>query len=150
MSGAEQGLALLENIKRLGLRLAIDDFGTGYSALAYLRQFPVDVVKVDRVFMEELGRLAVDTTVVAAIIRLAQVLGHQVIAEGAETAAQMAALYELGCDFVQGFYFAPPLAQAQAEMLVHGRATSPASASPSSAPERAVSPSGSCCRSGPS
>jgi diguanylate cyclase (GGDEF)-like protein len=121
VSGADQGLALLENIKRLGLRLAIDDFGTGYSALAYLRQFPVDVVKIDRVFMEELGRLAVDTTVVAAIIRLAQVLGQQVIAEGAETAPQMAALYELGCDFVQGFYFAPPLAQAQAEMLVRGR-----------------------------
>lgn len=122
VSAADNALAQLERIKRLGIRLAVDDFGTGYSSLAYLRQFPIDIVKIDRMFMEELGGLMVaDTTVVAAVIRLAQVLGHEVVAEGAETAQQMAALYALGCDYVQGFYFAPPLTQAQAEMLVRGR-----------------------------
>ena len=118
---AEPVVGQLEMAKRLGVRLAIDDFGTGYSALAYLRQFPVDIVKIDRVFMQELGALAPDATVIGAVIRLAQVLGQEVIAEGAETEQQMHALAELGCDYVQGFYFAPPLAQAQAEMLVRGR-----------------------------
>jgi diguanylate cyclase (GGDEF)-like protein len=118
---AEHALAQVERIKRLGVRLAVDDFGTGYSSLAYLRHFPLDVVKIDRMFIEELGGLVADSTVVAAVIRLAQVLGHEVVAEGAETAQQMNALYALGCDYVQGFYFAPPLTQAQAELLVRGR-----------------------------
>ncbi len=122
VSTADQALGQLERIKRLGVRLAIDDFGTGYSSLAYLRQFPIDVVKIDRMFMDELGGLmSADTTVIAAVIRLAQVLGHEVVAEGAETAQQMSALYQLGCDYVQGFYFSPPLTQAQAELLVRGR-----------------------------
>jgi diguanylate cyclase (GGDEF)-like protein len=116
----DHAIGQLDEVKRLGVRIAVDDFGTGYSALAYLRRFAIDVVKIDRVFMEELGRLTPDTTVVAAVIRLAQVLGHEVVAEGAETADQMAALYGLGCDFVQGFYFAPPLARQQADALVDG------------------------------
>ncbi|MGQ0823545.1 MAG: putative bifunctional diguanylate cyclase/phosphodiesterase [Actinomycetota bacterium] len=118
---ADYVLGQLEGAKRLGVRLAVDDFGTGYSALAYLRQFPIDLVKIDKVFMAELGTLAPDSTVIAAVIRLAQALGQEVIAEGAETEQQKRALAELGCDYVQGYYFAPPLAQAQAELLVRGR-----------------------------
>jgi diguanylate cyclase (GGDEF)-like protein len=118
---AEYVLGQLEGAKRLGVRLAVDDFGTGYSALAYLRQFPMDMVKIDKVFMSELTSLSPDSTVIAAVIRLAQAFGQEVIAEGAETAEHMHALGELGCDYVQGYYFAPPLAQAQAELLVRGR-----------------------------
>ncbi len=114
LDDAEWALAQLESVKRLGVRIAIDDFGTGYSALSYLRLFPIDVVKIDRSFISDLGTMAADTTVVAAVIALSHALGHQVVAEGVETADHLAALVTLGCDQAQGYFFAKPLATAEA------------------------------------
>jgi diguanylate cyclase (GGDEF)-like protein/PAS domain S-box-containing protein len=99
----------LQRLKALGVKLVIDDFGTGYSSLSYLRQFPVDGMKVDRSFVDGLGTDPGDTAIVAAIVNLAHTLGLDAIAEGVETAAQLAELRELGCDAAQGFYVARPL-----------------------------------------
>jgi len=99
----------LRAIADLGVRIAVDDFGTGYSALAYLRQFPINVVKIDRQFARDLGTNAPSSTLVAAIVQLAHVLGHSVVAEGVEEPFQAAALRATGCDFVQGFLYAAAL-----------------------------------------
>jgi diguanylate cyclase (GGDEF)-like protein len=114
LDDADWALAQLESVKRLGVRIAIDDFGTGYSALSYLRLFPIDVVKIDRSFIADLGAMAADTTVVAAVIALSHALGHQVVAEGVETADHLAALVTLGCDQAQGYFFAKPITTAEA------------------------------------
>lgn len=114
LDDGDRALALLESLKRLGLNLAIDDFGTGYSALSYLRLFPIDIVKIDRSFVHDIGAVTQDTTLVAAVIARSHGLGHRVVAEGVETEAQHAALLNLGCDDAQGFYFARPLSTAEA------------------------------------
>ncbi|HEY2812657.1 MAG TPA: PAS domain S-box protein [Acidimicrobiales bacterium] len=102
----------LQALKDLGVRLAVDDFGTGYSSLAYLRRFPVDLLKVDRAFVDGLGPdtgNAEDRAIVAAVVSLAHTLGMQAIAEGVETAEQLAELRALDCDMAQGFLMAKPL-----------------------------------------
>jgi len=109
LENTEASLSTLERLKRLGVRIAIDDFGTGYSSLSYLRRFPVDLVKIDRSFVEQLGLDEQASTIVAAIIGLAHALGLKVVAEGVETPAQLGALTALDCDFAQGYYFAAPL-----------------------------------------
>jgi EAL domain-containing protein (putative c-di-GMP-specific phosphodiesterase class I) len=114
LDDAEWALTQLESAKRLGVKIAIDDFGTGYSALSYLRLFPIDEVKIDRSFIADLGVIAADTTLVAAVIALSHALGHEVVAEGVETPEQLASLQTLGCDLAQGFYFAKPLSTAEA------------------------------------
>jgi len=98
----------LRALKDLGVQLAIDDFGTGGSSLTYLRRFPFDELKVDRMFIEGLGRSAADDAIVAATIDMAHALGMIVAAEGVETEAQRVRLVELGCDRAQGFHLAPP------------------------------------------
>ena len=98
----------LRALKDLGVQLAIDDFGTGGSSLTYLRRFPFDELKVDRMFIEGLGRSAADDAIVAATIDMAHALGMIVAAEGVETEAQRVRLIELGCDRAQGFHLAPP------------------------------------------
>ena len=108
----------LEELRRLGVGVAVDDFGTGYSSLAYLRQFPLDSLKIDKSFVKNLGVPGEDTSVVAAMIALGHALGHRVTAEGVETAEQMTTLLNLGCDEAQGYYFARPLTLAEAEAIV--------------------------------
>jgi diguanylate cyclase (GGDEF)-like protein len=100
----------LASLKRLGVRLAIDDFGTGYSSLSYLKRFPVDVLKVDRSFVDGIGTDAEDTAIVKAVVRMAQALGKGVVAEGIEHEAQLAELRALGCEAGQGFLFSRPQA----------------------------------------
>jgi len=112
MEDTEHAVAQLDALKALGIRLALDDFGTGYSSLSFLRQLPVEVVKIDQSFVAGLGARREDELIVAGVISMAHALGHTVIAEGIETAAQGDALRRLGCRFGQGFLWsrAVPLA----------------------------------------
>ncbi len=105
----DAAIATLNALRDIGVRLAIDDFGTGYSSLSYLRRLPVDIVKIDRSFIAELGEEGANITIVAGIVGLAQGLGLEVIAEGIESARQLTILRELGCTFGQGFLFSQPL-----------------------------------------
>jgi EAL domain-containing protein (putative c-di-GMP-specific phosphodiesterase class I) len=103
----------VEELHDLGVRLAIDDFGTGYSSLAYLKRFPVDVVKIDRSFVNGLGRQQHDTEIVRAVLALGQSLGLTTVAEGVETVEQLDLLRELGCDDAQGFLLSRPISSAE-------------------------------------
>ena len=108
MADPAAGLKVLQDLRSLGVELAIDDFGTGYSSLSYLKRFPVDVLKIDRSFVDGLGDDPEDTAIVTAIISLGRALGLRVVAEGVETERQLAELRRLGCDRAQGFMFARP------------------------------------------
>ncbi|MDP1534103.1 MAG: EAL domain-containing protein, partial [Rubrivivax sp.] len=101
-------LGQLQQLHAMGVRVAMDDFGTGYSSLAYLWRFPFDKVKIDRAFTQNLGDDAKVDLIVRSIVTLAHSLGIRVNAEGVETAAQMAALREQGCDELQGFLLGRP------------------------------------------
>ena len=108
MADAEAADDTLQAIRALGVHLSIDDFGTGYSSLQYLRRFPVETLKVDRSFVDGVGRDKEDEAIVVMIVSLARSLDLHVIAEGVETAAQLERLAELGCELVQGFHIARP------------------------------------------
>jgi EAL domain-containing protein (putative c-di-GMP-specific phosphodiesterase class I) len=101
-------IATLDDLKGLGVQMAIDDFGTGYSSLGYLQRFRLDYLKVDRSFVEGLGRDPGQTAIVNAVVKLAQALDMGVVAEGVERQEQVDVLRELGCDLVQGYLFAMP------------------------------------------
>ena len=101
--------AVLSSLKSLGIRVAIDDFGTGYSSLSYLRSLPVDLVKIDQIFIADVCRSAAGRTIVAAVNDLAHALGFAVVAEGVETKEQDAAVMEIGCEFAQGFLYSRPV-----------------------------------------
>jgi diguanylate cyclase (GGDEF)-like protein/PAS domain S-box-containing protein len=126
LAGARE---IMKKLNRLGVRLAIDDFGTGHSSLAYLKQFPVQEVKVDRAFVQGVGDSAVDSAIVRAVIDLAGAMGISAVAEGVETADQVSGLKMLGCPVAQGFYFSRPLTAASfGELLSEhfGRVDDPA------------------------
>ena len=105
MGAGEAPLRRLEELKRLGLYLAVDDFGTGYSSLGALKRLPVEVLKVDRSFVDGLGTDPGDSAIVAAILSLAHALGLHVVAEGVETELQASQLAALGCPIAQGFLY---------------------------------------------
>ncbi len=109
MSDAEHHAALLEILRSKGVHVSIDDFGTGYSSLAYLRRFPLDYLKIDRSFVEELTDSTEARAVVSATINLAHELRLKVVGEGVETAEQAACLREMRCDILQGNYFGCPV-----------------------------------------
>ena len=109
MNDAAAALEVLRALKDLGVTLAIDDFGTGYSSLSYLQRFPLDILKVDKSFVDELGSNPEGSEIVAAVINLAHALGLQVIAEGVETEIQLEELRRLDCDFAQGYLFSRPV-----------------------------------------
>jgi diguanylate cyclase (GGDEF)-like protein/PAS domain S-box-containing protein len=109
MDDAGSALEVLRALKQTGVQLAIDDFGTGYSSLSYLLQFPVDILKVDRSFVEQLGESRESEAIVSSVIGLAHALGLRVVAEGVETVRQLEVLQSLQCDLAQGFLFSEPL-----------------------------------------
>ena len=108
MDDVESATAALSALRNLGLRMAIDDFGTGYSSLAALKRLPVDILKIDKSFVDGLGTNPDDSAIVKAIIGLAHTMGLTALAEGVETAGQYAELVNLGCDAAQGYYFGHP------------------------------------------
>ena len=109
MHDRDAAAATLWQLKGLGVRIAIDDFGTGYSSLAYLRRFPIDMLKVAREFVDGLGRDAHDDVITHAIVELANTLGLLTVAEGIETTQQSETLAALGCDIAQGYLFSRPI-----------------------------------------
>jgi diguanylate cyclase (GGDEF)-like protein len=117
MQDREAAAATLWQLKALGIRIAIDDFGTGYSSLAYLRRFPIDMLKIAREFVDGLGRDEHDDVITRAIVELAGTLGLLTVAEGIETHDQQTIVTALGCDLGQGYLFSVPV-DAEAAMAV--------------------------------
>lgn len=109
MEDIHGAVSLLHDIRRRQVKLCLDDFGTGYCSLNYLQQFPIDILKLDRSFIERLFREDGNSTIVTAIIRLAQDLGISALAEGIETITQLQSLQQLGCPYGQGYWFSRPL-----------------------------------------
>ena len=118
MHDVEQATTIMAKLKALGVQLSIDDFGTGYSSLAYLRHFPIDVLKIDKTFVSDITHSIDDAAIVRAIISLAHSLRLKVIAEGVETEQQLAFLRQHGCDQMQGYLFSRPLAAPAFETLL--------------------------------
>ena len=110
--------SLLEELRRMGLALSVDDFGTGYSSLAYLKRFPLDTLKVDRSFIRDITADPDDASITRAVIHMAHELSLKVVAEGVETADQLAMLSASGCDQIQGYYFSRPLPAAEFDALL--------------------------------
>ncbi len=123
MLDADYTLGVLKDLKAMGVRLSIDDFGTGYSSLGYLKQFPIDTIKIDRSFVKDLATDPKDAAIVSAVIVLAHSLGLEVVAEGVETQEQLAILKLHQCDRMQGFLFSRGLPAAECERLLRAPIT---------------------------
>jgi diguanylate cyclase (GGDEF)-like protein len=121
MENAEAAISMLVRMKALGVRLSIDDFGTGYSSLSYLHRFPVDTLKIDRSFVNQISVSGENAEIVRTIKTLASNLGMDVVAEGVETLEQMRRLEELECEYGQGYLFSQPLERDAAEVLIERR-----------------------------
>ncbi|MGE5531847.1 MAG: putative bifunctional diguanylate cyclase/phosphodiesterase, partial [Bacteroidota bacterium] len=109
MEREAEAVEILQRLRALGVRLAIDDFGTGHSSLAYLKRFPLDVLKIDKSFVDDIPRLQDDMEIAAAIVALGHTLRLKVLAEGVETAEQLVFLRAQGCDLYQGYYRSQPV-----------------------------------------
>jgi len=118
MQHAASTTSVLEVLHAMGVRIAVDDFGTGYSSLSYLRRFPIDALKLDRSFVHEIAANEDDAIIVSAVISMGNSLGHTVIAEGIETAEQLAFLQIHSCTEGQGYYFARPMLAGQFAKLL--------------------------------
>ena len=123
MDSADAAVVLLGRLKGLGVQVSLDDFGTGYSSLSYLHRFPLDALKIDRSFVGQMGSDARTMRLVETVLTLARGLGVVAVAEGIETAEQLAHLRALGCELGQGFYFSPPLPPEELEALLESRPT---------------------------
>lgn len=122
MQNAEQAIHTLSALKAMGVTISLDDFGTGYSSLAYLKRFPLDAVKVDRSFVRDIVADSDDASITRAVITMAHHLKLKVVAEGVETAEQLAMLISHQCDVIQGYFFARPLSvAAMGELLASGQ-----------------------------
>ncbi|MBV1910477.1 MAG: EAL domain-containing protein [Kangiellaceae bacterium] len=106
---SDQALTVLKELQQYGVKIAIDDFGTGYSSLAYLIKYPVDIIKIDKSFVQDIGTVSTAETLIESILAMADRLGIQVVAEGIETKEQLEYLKKFGCNYGQGYYLARPL-----------------------------------------
>jgi EAL domain-containing protein (putative c-di-GMP-specific phosphodiesterase class I) len=118
MDNTDATIGMLNAFRARGMPILMDDFGTGYSSLSYLHRFPTNVLKIDGSFVRRVSDERGSREIVRAISLLARNLGMTVIAEGVETAEQLAALREMSCDFAQGYYFARPLPAHEATELI--------------------------------
>jgi diguanylate cyclase (GGDEF)-like protein len=109
LHNAEENIAVLRKLGKDGVRIAVDDFGTGYSSLAYLRQLPIDTLKIDRTFVRDIESDPEDAAIIHAVVAMGHSLDLQVTAEGVESMGQLQALQHLGCDEYQGYLFSKPL-----------------------------------------
>jgi diguanylate cyclase (GGDEF)-like protein len=110
-------IAIMEELRTLGIRFSMDDFGTGYSSLSYLKQLPIDEIKIDRAFVSKLDQDEEDQAMITTILKMAQIFGLSIVAEGVETEGQWKYLRERGCDYFQGYLFARPLPAEQFEQF---------------------------------
>jgi len=122
MSDPEESIGILEQLSVMGVLVSVDDFGTGYSSMSYLRRLPIDKLKIDRVFINEIVSRPEDASIVRAIVSLAHSLRLKVVAEGVETAAQLDFLKAVGCDEYQGYHFSRPVPSGEFERVVREKA----------------------------
>ena len=120
IESVEKAMDCLRQLKDMGIKIAIDDFGTGYSSLSYLNSFPADILKIDKSFIDQMNESDSSKKYVEAIISLAHMLDHKVIAEGVEEQAQLDTLGSINCDYIQGFFWGHPLPKEEAAALVMG------------------------------
>ena len=120
MSDPEQNIVMMKALAEIGVKLALDDFGTGYSSLAYLKLFPIDIIKIDRSFVKDIETDENDAAICEMTMLLAQKLGKQVVAEGVETEAQLEFVSRIGCQWIQGYLFSKPVAAAVAGDFIQG------------------------------
>jgi EAL domain-containing protein (putative c-di-GMP-specific phosphodiesterase class I) len=129
MENPETARVTLLKLKGLGVTIAIDDFGSGYSSLSYLRHFPIDRLKIDQTFIRDLTTSADDAAIARAIIALGHNMNLRVVAEGVETAEQLAFLRDNGCDVIQGYLFSEPVSADDCLALMVRQTTSSATSS---------------------
>jgi EAL domain-containing protein (putative c-di-GMP-specific phosphodiesterase class I) len=125
MHDTEASLRRLHDLKGIGVRLAIDDFGTGYSSLSYLQRFPMDVLKIDKAFVDDVALGGSQAALARTIVALGETLSLRTVAEGIETAEQAAALMAMGCRVGQGYWFARPVPPAEVTAMLEAGCVRP-------------------------
>ena len=125
MVNAQLALTRLAQLRAMGIGISMDDFGTGYSSLSYLQRFPIDTLKIDQSFIAAMAHTVEGAEIVRAILNLGKALHLEVIAEGAESAAQVDMLRGMGCPLTQGYFFSRPLPRHEAETLLRGAFPTP-------------------------
>ena len=118
IDSAEKALQRINEIKAMGMKVAIDDFGTGYSSLSYLNNFPSDLLKIDKAFIDQMNMSESSKQYVAMIISIGHILHLKVISEGVESPDQVEVLKKIGCDYIQGFVWGKPMPPEEAGRLV--------------------------------
>lgn len=113
MENVEDAIEKLRNLREMGIHISVDDFGTGYTSISYLKQYPINILKIDQAFIRGIPHNPNDVGITTAVIALGHNLGLEIIAEGVETAEQLQFLVEHGCDFIQGYYLSRPLPAAK-------------------------------------
>ena len=121
MEDTKGAVQLLSSLRKIGIKISIDDFGTGYSSLSYLNELPLDILKIDRSFIEGIEDSKAQKAIVKAIIVLGSSLNLQVVAEGIENEAQLSLLSSYGCDFIQGYLVSKPLTASDMEHILESQ-----------------------------
>ena len=119
IDSAEKAVKCINEVRKMGIRVVIDDFGTGYSSLGYLNNFPADMLKIDKSFIDVMNSSESSKKYVSMIISIGHILNLQVSAEGVETQDQLDTLREIGCDYIQGFVWGKPMDPSDAEDLAN-------------------------------